>query len=174
MRYQAAECRNCETLKRRTGANFCARCLRAAALNRSGCAAKSTDKLPLRSCEGGCPFVCRPGIFAHLFLAAPTSTINASRIPNLNRNLRPARSRRMLHRNYVRNIAYLNRIISYFLLYIFFYHAYFFITHLLLLCYINIAIYLSLFIFVLSDTCSIFCIITSSIFSTLKLFIQIF
>lgn len=154
-------------MKRRTGANFCARCLRAAALNRSGCAAKSTDKLPLRSCGGGCPFVCRPGIFAHLFLAAPTSTINASRIPNLNRNLRPARSRWMSHRNYVRNIAYLNHIISYFL----------YILH-TCYCYailLNIAIYLSLFIFVLSDTCSIFCtIITSSIFSTLKLFIQIF
>lgn len=108
---------NWETSTRRTGANFCARCLRAAALNRNGCAAKSTDKLPLRSRGAAVRWFHPPGTFAHLFLAAPTSTINASRIPNLNRNLRPARSYWMSPQNYGRNIMYLNHIISHFLSY---------------------------------------------------------
>lgn len=146
-RYRAAERRNCETLTRRTGANFCARCLRAAALNRSGCAAKSTDKLPLRSRGVAvCTFVRPPGIFAHLFLAAPTLTINASRIPNLNRNLRPVRSRRMSHRNYGKNITYLNHIISYSLLQVL--HICYCYATLLNIAYI-------VFVFVLFHFCTI-------------------
>lgn len=66
-------------------------CLRAIALNRGGCAAKSADKLLLRSCGMATgSFIPLLRVYSsRLFLAALTSTINASRIPGLNQNLRP-------------------------------------------------------------------------------------